>query len=145
MRLYHGSPVQGLKEIIPAKNIYDNNTNLKKRVYASQDIRFASCFGAKWKDSNAALGSWDNWKTVIFGISDNLKLDEPCSLYEVYNNGFRQIKTREYISNKRVIVKREIQYYSFKDMLLDNGVKLVTLDEYKANINNPNPIFHYIE
>ena len=66
-------------------------------------------------------------------------------MYEVYNNGFRQIKTREYISNKRVIVKREIQYDSFKDMLLDNGVKLVTLDEYKANINNPNPIFHYIE
>jgi hypothetical protein len=140
MRLYHGSNIQGLKVINPSKNNYDPEV----KVYMSVDKRFAACFGTKWNYNYADLGSWDNYKTLIFGITNLVNLDQPCSLYEVECNNFIQLYPMEFISKEPVKVIEEIRYNSFKDMLLNNDVKIVTHKEYQSNIFNTNPEFHYL-
>lgn len=143
MKLYHGSRIQGLKIINPSKNNYDTEVKNNK-VYASIDKRFAACFGAKWDYNCADLGSWDNYKTLIFGITNFVNLNQPCSLYDVECDNFIPLNQKEFISKEPVKVIKEIKYNSFKDMLLNNDVKIVTHEEYRSNIFNTNPEFHYL-
>lgn len=134
--LYHGSPIQGLKYIEPRqKSINTNICNKGRLVYATDDIRFAACFGATWHDDIAKQGSWDDWNTVTMGISDKVDVTKPCSIYELYNDGsFLRIATKEVVSSSKIKVKREIRYASYLDMLKDNGIEVITLDEYRNRL-----------
>ena len=82
VKLYHGSRTQNLKEITP-KNESISRIGKVSAVYASKDKRFAACYGTEWRDDVAKQGSWDNWNTVIMGLSDKVDMYSPCSLYEL--------------------------------------------------------------
>lgn len=133
--LYHGSPIQGLKYIEPRQESINVNVGKKRLVYATDDIRFAACYGTTWHDDIAKQGSWDHWNTVTMGISDKVDVTKPCSIYELYNDGsFLRIATKEVVSGSKIKVKREIRYTSYLDMLKDVGVEVITLDEYNRRL-----------
>lgn len=138
IKLYHGSPIQGLKYIDPNKNTkFSQFAGKGKMVYASDDIRFAACFGAYWNDDIAKQGSWDHWNTITMGISDKVDLSKPCSIYELENDGsFTRIATKELVSKNKIKVKREIQYDSYLDMLKSNNIEIISLDEYYKRLKN---------
>ena len=142
IRLYHGSNIQGLKTLVPkAESINDTIGNVPK-VFATDDKRFAACFGATWHDDIARQGTWDNWETVVMGISDMVDMNSPCSLYELENDGsFIKLNNKEYISDKPIKIKKEIRYKTFREMLEDNGVYVIPLNLYKKCVNaHINPI-----
>ena len=144
VKLYHGSRIQGLKEIIPHNNSISKIGNVCA-VYATSDKRFAACYGALWNDSIARQGSWDNWNTVIMGISNAVDINSPCSLYELENDGsFFKISSKEVVSLNTIKVIKEYKYSSYKEMLKKNNVKITSYDNYIKNVNNPNPKFDYL-
>ena len=145
VKLYHGSRIQGLKEIIPHNDSISRIGNVYA-VYATNDKRFAACYGTLWDDSIAKQGSWDDWNTVVMGISDKVDMDSPCSLYELENDGsFFEISSKEVVSLNAIKVIKEHKYSSYREMLKKNGVKTISYDNYKNNINNPNPVFDYLD
>ena len=135
VKLFHASPKQGLKYILPKSVNIAKEIGKIDLVFASDDKRFSACFGGRWHDGIGNQSTWDNWKTVTFSYSDDVKMDEPCSMYELENDGsFKRFKTKEVVSPHRIKVKREIKYNSFKEMLEENGVELQSLDEHKKRI-----------
>ena len=144
-KLYHGSRIQNLKEITPHNNSISRIGNASA-VYATKDKRFAACYGALWNDDIAKQGSWDDWNTVVMGISDKVDMDSPCSLYELENDGsFFEISSKEVASLNTIKVIKEHKYSSYREMLKKNGVKTISYDNYKNNIDNPNPVFDYLD
>lgn len=135
VRLFHGSPIQGLKYLEPRQESINTNVGDKKLVYATDDIRFAACFGGIWHDDIAKQGTWDGWNTITMGMSNKVDLTKPCSIYELENDGsFIQIATKEMVSSQKVKIKREIRYNSYLDALKDTGVEIITLDEYHKRL-----------
>jgi len=135
VKLFHASPKQGLKYILPKSVNIAKEIGKIDLVFASDDKRFSACFGGRWHDGIGNQSTWDNWKTVTFSYSDDVKMDEPCSMYELENDGsFKRFKTKEVVSPHKIKVKREIKYNSFKEMLEENGVELQSLDEHKKRI-----------
>ena len=103
IRLYHGSPIQGLKTLIPKAESINDTIGKVPKIFASDDIRFAACYGATWHDDIARQGTWDNWKTVVMGISDMVDMNSPCSLYELENDGsFIKLNNKEYMSDNPI-------------------------------------------
>lgn len=136
VKLYHGSSKQGLNYIEPRQETFNSDVGDRDLVYASDDPRFCACFGIKWNDDIARQGSWDNWNTVTFGVSDEVDLDKPCSMYELENDGsFTQIKKKEFITDHKIKVKREIKYNTGREMLEAYGVEIITLLDYKKRLN----------
>lgn len=143
-KLYHGSRIQNLKELTP-KNDSVSRVGNATAVYASKDKRFAACYGTAWRDDIAKQGTWDKWNTVVMGISDKVVMDQPCSLYELENDGsFIEISDKEVVSLNAIKVKKEHKYSSYAEMLKQNGVKVISYDEYIKNVKSPNPEFHYL-
>ena len=135
LKLYHASPKQNMKYIEPRRESINAIVGQKEAAYTSDDPRFSACFGIEWHDDVARQGSWDNWDTVTFGISDKVDLTKPCSMYEVENDGsFTQIKTKEFITFNKVKVKRETKFNTGMDMLKAYGVDVISLDEYKNRL-----------
>ena len=144
-KLYHGSRIQNLKEITPHNDSISRIGNVSA-VYATKDKRFAACYGTLWNDDIAKQGSWDDWNTVVMGISDKVDMDSPCSLYELENDGsFFEISSKEVASLNTIKVIKEHKYSSYREMLKKNGVKTISYDNYKNNIENPNPVFDYLD
>ena len=90
--------VNNNKEVLNLKEITPHNDSISRignvsAVYATKDKRFAACYGTLWNDDIAKQGSWDDWNTVVMGISDKVDMDSPCSLYELENDGFRSTNT----------------------------------------------------
>ena len=145
VKLYHGSRVQGLKELVPKNDSISRIGNISG-VYATKDKRFAACYGTAWRDDIAKQGSWDNWDTVVMGISDKVEMDNPCSLYELENDGsFIEISNKEVVSTNTIKVRKEHKYSSYREMLKQNGVRTISYDNYKSNVGNPNPVFEYLD
>lgn len=135
VRLFHGSPIQGLKYLEPRQESINTNVGEKKLVYATDDIRFAACFGGIWHDDIAKQGTWDGWNTITMGMSNKVDLTKPCSIYELENDGsFIQIATKEMVSSQKIKIKREIRYNSYLEALRDNGVEIISLDEYHKRL-----------
>lgn len=131
VKLYHGSPTQGLKYLEPRAESINSTLGRKEYVFATDIISFAACYGSFWHDDIARQGSWDNWKTVTMGLSDKVEMDKPCSIYELENDGsFMRINSHEMISSNKVKIKREIKYKTYRDMLKDNNVEIMTYDGY---------------
>ena len=126
-KLYHGSRIQNLKEITPHNDSISRIGNVSA-VYATKDKRFAACYGTLWNDDIAKQGSWDDWNTVVMGISDKVDMDSPCSLYELENDGsFFEISSKEVASLNTIKVIKEHKYSSYREMLKKNGVKTRTI------------------
>lgn len=146
VRLYHGSPNQGLKYIYPKYESYCDAVGNNDAVFLTDNPSFAACFGTRWHDDVARQGTWDDWKTVTFGITDKVDLDSPCSLYEVENDGtFVRIKSREYVANHTVKVKKEMRFNSCREMLNTYGVEVISLDEYMSRLHHINESFPVTE
>ncbi|MCM1197244.1 MAG: NUDIX domain-containing protein, partial [Roseburia sp.] len=154
VKLYHGSPTQGLKYLEPRAESVNDKLGRNEYVFASDNIRFAACYGSFWHDDIARQGSWDNWKSVTMGLSDKVEMDKPCSIYELENDGsFLRLNTNEVISTNKIKIKKEIKYKTYRDMLKDNNVEIMTYNDYvlrvkkshelnestllESNINNP--------
>lgn len=136
LKLYYGSTKQGLMYIDPRQESFNDVVGKRDLVYVSDDPRFAACFAVKWHDDVARQGSWDNWNTVTFGISDKVNLNRPCSMYELENDGtFIQVKTKEFIADHPIKVKKETKYRTGREMLREFGVEVITLDEYNRRLN----------
>ena len=136
VKLYHGSTVQGLKYIDPNHDTFNFEVGNVDRVYTSDDPAFSACFAVRWNDDIAKQGSWDDWNTVTFGISDKVDLNKPCSMYEVENDGtFTQIKMKEFICDHRVKVIKETRFKTGRDMLNHYRVEVISLDEYQKRLH----------
>ena len=125
VEIYHGSPVQGIKEVKAFHNdrIY---SELGPVVFASEYPAFSACYGTRWNDKvMKQYTSWENDKLV--GVSVKVidpeilkEWDKPCSLYLLENNGtFKRLPNHpcEVINPNPVKVKKEIKFKSFYDML----------------------------
>ena len=125
VKIYHGSPVQGIKEVKAFHNdrIY---SELGPVVFASEYPAFSACYGTRWNDKvMKQYTSWENDKLV--GVSVKVidpeilkEWDKPCSLYLLENNGtFKRLPNHpcEVINPNPVKVKKEIKFKSFYDML----------------------------
>lgn len=129
-KLYHASPNQNLKIIYPNNKSLDPNI-CNDAVFASSDRRYAACFGTIWSNDHARMGSFDGWRTVVFATDGTIDLDSPCSLYELYNDGsFININRNEMVSYKEARVKTEHKYKSFKSMLIDLKIEIVSMKDY---------------
>ena len=129
-KLYHASPSQNLKIIYPNNKSLDPNI-CNDAVFASSDRRYAACFGTIWSNDHARMGSFDGWRTVVFATDGTIDLDSPCSLYELYNDGsFININKNEMVSYKEARVKTEHKYKSFKSMLIDLKIEIVSMKDY---------------
>lgn len=129
-KLYHASPSQNLKIIYPNNKSLDPNI-CNYAVFASSDRRYAACFGTIWSNNHARMGSFDGWRTVVFATDGTIDLDSPCSLYELYNDGsFININKNEMVSYKEARVKTEHKYKSFKSMLIDLKIEIVSMKDY---------------
>lgn len=129
-KLYHASPSQNLKIIYPNNKSLDPNI-CNDAVFASSDRRYAACFGTIWSNDHARMGSFDGWRTVVFATDGTIDLDSPCSLYELYNDGsFININKNEMVSYKKARVKTEHKYKSFKSMLIDLKIEIVSMKDY---------------
>jgi ribosomal protein S18 acetylase RimI-like enzyme len=137
IQLYHGSPIQGLKYIEPRECISRIGKNTL--VFASDDPRFAACYGAEWRDDTARQGTWDDWNTVVMGISDEVKMNNPCSIYILDNDGsFIQVSNKECVSDHKIKVKKEIKFKTFRDMLNYYEIKVIPYDNYVNSVGKAN-------
>ena len=135
--IYHASPIQNLKELSPDNKSTHDKQNLKK-VYASNDIAYASMFAQNWTEPYITAGRINNkpWTLIFYSKRYINLLNKKCSMYYVKNFGFRKIKninTPEYLKYNVVNVFEEIKFDSWKKMLKYYGVKIIIKNKIKKN------------
>lgn len=124
--LYHGTKIQGLKE-------------LKAPIYATKNIVFAAIFinregslSAGWNKTNNTVAYWERKEGIFYKNYHNQK----GSIYVVSKKNFKQDKTmwsEEFKSNKVVKVIKEIKINNLEKYLLDlekeNKFKFIPFNE----------------
>ena len=136
VKIYHGSPVQNIKEVKAFHNdrIY---SELGPVIFTSSYPSFAACYGIRWDDTKMKQNmDWDNDTLTSVSIAltdpDIIKdWDKPCSLYELENHGnFKQLPNHpcEIISPNPAKVIKETKFNSFWDMAKKFGIKIISPD-----------------
>lgn len=130
-RIYHGSPVQNLTEIVPHTNkAYEN---LGDVLFASPRKDFASCFGFDWHDGIAKQRTNDGTMEMIFSEEIERKIrNQKASIYELENDGewvYLPNHPNEIVHIGPASVKKEIKYQSALSMMKTNGVTISVKEE----------------
>lgn len=121
-KLYHGSHIQGLKEITPKESGYGQSY-----VYAISTLPFALIFSVQVR--NTFIAGWGRLKdsTPYFcekrpGAFDLFYKDKKSSIYVLDSKNFFQKENmwkEEYVSKETENVLEEIKVDDVKDYLLD--------------------------
>lgn len=130
VKLYHGSPLQGLKVINAFAEHKPEWFTKEERVFASPEKAFAACYGARWHDGIAHQGTFDG--VLYYAPTDEVDMGSPCSLYEIVNDGtFIMRGHHECYTTHPVRVKKEVTFNSFSDMLKAFNVNIIPYEEYE--------------
>ena len=134
IRIFHGSPKQGLKYMKPHKSY--SYPELGPVVFASCYKPFAACLCLDWNDTTARQGinNYD-YNDVSLWLIEDIDFTKPCSIYELVNDGsFKVLQNHpaEIYSPNTIKVKREEQFDSFVDV-----IKLFNIDLYNFNTKQP--------
>lgn len=130
VKLYHGSPLQGLKVINAFAEHKPEWFTKEERVFASPEKAFAACYGARWHDGIAHQGTFDG--VLYYAPTDEVDMGSPCSLYEIVNDGtFVMRGHHECYTTHPVRVKKETKFNSFLDMLKAFNVNIIPYEEYE--------------
>ena len=137
MILYHGSSIQGLKNLNHNNlNRYNKNDDTKY-IYLTSDINFAACYGIRWDDSTFRQGYVND--DLYFASTSNIPInklpDTPFSIYEVDipDNKIIKIGKNKYVCKSSSIpIKKEYKYKSFRDVFINEifDINYVSLDKY---------------
>ena len=137
MILYHGSPIQGLKNLNHNNlNRYNKNDDTKY-IYLTSDINFAACYGIRWDDSTFRQGYVND--DLYFASTSNIPInklpDTSFSIYEVDipDNKIIKIGKNKYVCKSSSIpVKNEYKYKSFRDVFINEifDINYVSIDKY---------------
>ena len=137
MILYHGSPIQGLKNLNHNNLHRYNKDDSTKYIYLTPDINFAACYGIRWNDSTFRQGyvNDDLYFASTSDIPINKLPDTSFSIYEVDipDNKVTKIGKNKYICKSSSIpVKKEYKYKSFRDVFINEifDINYVSLDKY---------------
>lgn len=123
--LYHGSPVQNLKEISPRNNSSHDSQKIN-RVYATDDEQYAAAFTfpstSDFCEISQTRGSaWTvkldrRYKTLVM---------KPCSIYAVSSDGFKKVKYAEYTKETPTRVLKEEKFKTALECMTKCGVKII--------------------
>lgn len=106
-KIYHASPIQGLKVIEP--RISESFKHFGPMVFGSPSKSFAALFGIGLRDDNMNISTYgsedlDKMKVVVTLLHDNLDITKPMSIYEIENNNFRALPNK---SNYKEIISKD--------------------------------------
>lgn len=108
--LYHASPIQGLKVITPKNNTSHDNGKIK-RIYATNDIQYATTF--TFPSDNSFCEIYKKGKspwTIKMNEKYKHLLLKPCSIYEVSSEGFKKVAYSEYVKTSPAPVLKEEKF-----------------------------------
>lgn len=132
--LYHGSSITGLKIITPQnKSIRDLSEG--PVVFGTPSLAFSCMFlSPRPNDSWSCKGSFNS--TYYMVISDEQRFregDKGGIIYELPSDTFYQDLTKgmrsEWISKEDVPVRKEFDYPSTLDAMIENGVQVYFVDQ----------------
>lgn len=154
VRLFHGSPVQGITQL---KAFHDDRIypEYGPVVFVSPYKEFAACYGTRWDDTTMK----QYVKDTIDGVSVQISLvgdvpdwNQPCSLYELRNEGFLYYlpgHPHEIIGKGPLTVKREEKFDTFWDMVkkyniciqdVNTGQPISSLIDERNRIGTPSNV-----
>lgn len=134
LRIFHGSPKQGLKVIKPHRSY--SYPELGPVVFASFYKPFAACLCLSWTDKDLRQGSNNyDYNDMSLWLLHDMDFNQPCSIYELVNDGsFKVLNNHpaEIFSPNTIKVKKEERFDSFEEVL-----RIYKIDLYNFNTKQP--------